>query len=211
MDEANSRIRLPKLGWLYYRKSRSVRHVVSSHAGRHIEVTDVLCSVTLSERGGRWYVRIQVAYEVPQPVQPSREALAVDLGINNFAATSEGELVAPLNAYKRYMGRLAVLQSRLEHKRKGSANWGKLQARISRVHVRTPNCRNDFLNKLSTRLSKSHAVVAVEALVVKHMSASVSGTVVELGKNVAQKSGLNRAILDQSWGEFRRQLRYKLG
>ncbi|MDH2927268.1 hypothetical protein A1D19_08980 [Lonepinella koalarum] len=41
------------------------------------------------------------------------------------------------------------------------------------------------------------------------MSKSAKGTVEEPGKNVSQKSGLNRSILDQSWFEFRRQLDYK--
>lgn len=42
------------------------------------------------------------------------------------------------------------------------------------------------------------------------MSASAKGTIEEPGTNVAAKSGLNRRILDQGWGEFRRQLGYKL-
>ena len=211
LDESNSRIRLPKLGWLRYRKSRSIACTVSEHAQTPLAAAEVLRNTTISERGGRWAISIQVGYEVPDPVHPSPEALGIDLGINNFAATSEGELIAPLIAYWHHMGRLAQLQRQIEHKRKGSANWRKLQARISRLHVRTANCRNDFLHKFSTRLSKSHALVAVEALPVKNMSASASGTVAEPGKNVAQKSGLNRSILDQGWGEFRRQLRYKLG
>ena len=35
-------------------------------------------------------------------------------------------------------------------------------------------------------------------------------TKIAKGNNVKQKTGLNRAILDQSWSEFRRQLAYKL-
>ena len=41
------------------------------------------------------------------------------------------------------------------------------------------------------------------------MSRSARGTVEEPGRNVAQKSGLNKAILDQGWGTFRRMLEYK--
>lgn len=53
-------------------------------------------------------------------------------------------------------------------------------------------------------------MVYVEDLAVKNMSASAKGTVEAPGRNVKQKSGLNRAILDQGWSEFRRQLQYKL-
>ena len=42
------------------------------------------------------------------------------------------------------------------------------------------------------------------------MSSSAKGSIENPGKNVKQKSGLNRSILDQGWGEFRRQLQYKL-
>ena len=50
----------------------------------------------------------------------------------------------------------------------------------------------------------------VEDLQVKNMSKSAKGTVENPGRNIWQKAGLNRAILDQSWYEFRRQLEYKL-
>jgi putative transposase len=53
-------------------------------------------------------------------------------------------------------------------------------------------------------------MVVVEDLQVRNMSRSAAGTVDEPGKNVKQKTGLNRAILDQGWGEFRRQLEYKM-
>jgi putative transposase len=42
------------------------------------------------------------------------------------------------------------------------------------------------------------------------MSKSSKGSVAQPGKRVRQKAALNRAILDQGWGEFRRQLAYKM-
>jgi putative transposase len=53
-------------------------------------------------------------------------------------------------------------------------------------------------------------MVVVEDLQLSNMSRSAAGTVDEPGKNVKQKTGLNRAILDQGWGEFRRQPEYKI-
>ena len=41
------------------------------------------------------------------------------------------------------------------------------------------------------------------------MSKSAKGTLEAPGRDVKRKSGLNKAILDQGWGEFRRQLEYK--
>ena len=59
-------------------------------------------------------------------------------------------------------------------------------------------------------ISKNHAVVVLEDLKVRNMSASASGSVENPGRNVRAKSSLNKAILDQGWYEFRRQLAYKL-
>jgi putative transposase len=52
-------------------------------------------------------------------------------------------------------------------------------------------------------------MIVIEDLKVKNMSKSASGTVEAPGRCVKAKSGLNKSILDQSWGEFRRQLEYK--
>jgi putative transposase len=86
----------------------------------------------------------------------------------------------------------------------------KAKARVQRIHTRITNARKDFLHKTTTTISKNHALVCIEDLQVRNMSKSSKGTVEQPGKKVSQKSGLNRAILDQGWGEFRRQLEYKM-
>ena len=65
------------------------------------------------------------------------------------------------------------------------------------------------MHQHSTTISQNHAVIVVEDLKVSNMSKSAKGTVDEPGKKVAQKSGLNKAILDQGWGMFRTMLEYK--
>ena len=57
---------------------------------------------------------------------------------------------------------------------------------------------------------KNHDVICVEDLCIKNMTKSAKGTVSKPGRNVRQKSGLNRAILNQGWGEFLFCLEYKL-
>lgn len=122
---------------------------------------------------------------------------------------SNGEFFEPVNAFKKQQGKLAKLQRQLKHKTKFSKNWLKLKAKIAKTHNDIANCRKDFLHKTSTAICKNHALIVIEDLQVQNMSASAKGTVDDPGKNVAQKSGLNKAILDQGWGEFRRQLDYK--
>ena len=84
LDQANSRLFLPKLGWLRYRKSQDVEGDV-----KH---------VTVSWSAGRWFVSIQTEREMQEPVHPASSIVGVDLGVANFAALSTGEIIAPVNA-----------------------------------------------------------------------------------------------------------------
>ena len=195
LEQHNNRIYLPKIGWVRYRNSR--------------EVVGQIKNVTISYKCGKWYVSIQTEIEMETPT-PKGSEIGIDMGIVRFATLSNGEYFEPLNAFKTYKGKLAKLQKRLKNKTKGSKNWQKLKAKIARLHHKIANCRKDYLHKISNNISKNHAIVYVENLQVANMSKSAKGTVEQPGKNVKQKSGLNRAILDQSWYEFRRQLTYKL-
>jgi putative transposase len=194
LDRETGCISLPKIGWLRYRNSRLVLGDVRS--------------ATVSIRAGKWYVSILTAREVEQPV-PSGPAVGIDVGVARFATLSNGTFVAPLASFKKHEQRLAKYQRRMARKVKGSANWKKAKARIQRIHARIANTRSDFLHKASNTISKNHAMIAVEDLQVRNMVKSASGTVEAPGRNVRAKSGLNKSILDQGWGEFRRQLEYK--
>ena len=195
LDQANSRIKLPKLGWLRYRNSR--------------EVLGAVRNVTVSNRNGKWFVSIQTEREVEQPVAQG-EDVGIDMGVTRFATFSDGTVVPSLGLYKRYAPDLRKAQQALSRKKKFSNNWKKAKAKVQRIHVRIANARRDYLHKTSTSISKNHAMVVVEDLQVSNMSRSAAGTVEQPGRKVKQKSGLNRSILDQGWAEFRRQLEYKV-
>ena len=196
LDQGNSRIFLPKLGWLRYRHSRAVLGTVKN--------------VTVSQSCGKWFVSIQTEREVEQPVPQSTTAVGIDMGIARFATLSDGTYYAPLNSFKRHETALRKAQQALSRKTKFSNNWKKAKARVQRIHSRIGNARRDYLHKTTTKISQNHAMVCIEDLQVRNMSRSAAGTADALGKNVRAKSGLNKSILDQGWFEFRRQLDYKL-
>jgi putative transposase len=126
-----------------------------------------------------------------------------------LATLSNGEVLDPLQPLKKCLPKLAKLQRRMAGKKKFSSNWKKAKAKVSQLHRKIANTRKYFLHKSSNDISKNHAVVFVEDLQVKNLSASSKGTKAKPGKRVAQKSGLNRSILDASPFELRRQLAYK--
>ena len=195
VDQANSRLFLPKLGWLRYRNSRDVLGTVKN--------------ITVSHNSGKWFVSIQTEREVTQPI-PTGDAVGIDMGVARFATLSDGTFVAPLGSFKLRQDRLRKAQQSMSRKQKFSSNWKKAKAKVQRTHSRIGNARRDFLHKTSTAISQNHAMVCIEDLAVRNMSRSAAGTVEKPGKNVRAKSGLNKSILDQGWFEFRRQLDYKL-
>ena len=195
LDQGNSRLFLPKLGWLHYRNSR--------------EVLGTVKNVTVRQSCGTWFVSIQTEREVERPM-PQGIAVGIDMGVARFATLSDGTFYAPVNSFKRHETRLRKAQQALSRKVKFSNNGKKAKARLQRIHSRIGNVRRDFLHKTSTTISKNHAMVCIEDLPVRNMSKSAAGTIEQPGRNVSAKSGLNKSILDQGWFEFRRQLDYKL-
>ena len=196
LDEGNGRIFLPKLGWMRLRLSRPV-------LGKP-------CNATVSQSGGKWFVSIQTGREVQQPVPQATSAVGIDMGVARFATFSDGSFLAPLASFKKHEIRLRRHQRAMSRKTKFSSNWKKAKAKVQRLHTRIAHCRKDYLHKATTTISQNHAMVCIEDLQVKNMSKSAAGTANAPGKNVRAKSGLNKAILDQGWFEFRRQLEYKL-
>ena len=91
-----------------------------------------------------------------------------------------------------------------------SQNWNKEKAKVQRIYIRIANARRDYLHKISTTISKSHAVVCIEDLKVSAMSKAEMTRSGYVFSSARAKRGLNKSILDQGWFEFRRQLEYKL-
>lgn len=195
IDAGNSRVFLPKLGWLRYRNSRNMLGTAKN--------------ITVSSTGSKWFVSIQTEREVAEPAHPSASIIGIDVGITRFATLSDGSFIEPLNTFRKHEQRLARYQRAMSRKTKFSNNWKKAKAKVQKLHTRIANVRRDFLHKTSTTISQNHAMVCIEDLQVRNMSKSAAGSAEAPGRNVKAKSGLNKSILDQGWFEFRRQLVYK--
>ena len=161
-----------------------------------VDVTglDPTMVVVSRDPDGRWYVTFAVDGKACEPLAETRRAVGVDLGVQDFAVTSEGERIANPRHLERKARNLARYQRRLARCRKGSANRAKAKAKVARAHRKVRNARHDFLHRASTRLVRGNDLIVIEDLAVA---------------NMVRNRHLARVICDCGWGEFRRQLEYK--
>ena len=190
-----------------------------------------IMSARISRTAGQW--SISVAVDVPDAVPAHNQptvAVGVDMGVNTMAALSTGEMRENPKALSKHENKLKRLQRKLSRqleaaKVKAGIPDGKpiprgthlelsgrmqdTKLKIQRVHQSITGVRSNAQHQLSAELTKRFGIVAIEDLNVKGMTASAKGDAENPGKQVAQKSGLNRGILDVGFGELRRQLDYK--
>lgn len=171
--------------------------------------TGKLMSTSISHKGGKWWVSF--AFEVEEnPKQPAPEAIVgIDVGVAKLATLSDGTIYPPANALQQHEKKLKRLQRQLAKQEKGSNNRAKRKLEIAKLHKHIADIRKNKTHQVTTEVTRNYQTIVIEDLSVKNMTASAKGDAENHGKNVKQKSGLNRSILNQGFYEFRRQLEYK--
>lgn len=194
-DAAAGVLYVPKLGALRLRHSR--------------EALGRLKNVTLRQERGRWIASLQTERELEPELPAATSAVGLDFGVATTIMPSDGAPIELPTRIGRYERRMKRLQRELCRKKKGSRNRAKARARLNACHGRVASMRRDFLHQRTTELVRSHALIAIEDLAVKRMTASAAGTEEEPGRNVKAKAGLNRVILRNGWSMARTNLEYK--
>ena len=196
-------------------------------------------NVTVAQSGGQWVASILVEDFAQLPAGPTRRQRAagtvgVDVGVTHLAALSTGEHVPNPRHLRRAQARLVKAQralSRTQWRVEGTGELvavpvrgrrhvetsgrRKARARLAKAHAEVAQARATTLHALTKTLATSYAVVVVEDLAVKGMTAAPAARPdpaspgAFLPNGAAAKGGLNRAVLDAAFGEIRRQLTYK--
>ncbi|SFO65088.1 Transposase [Actinomadura madurae] len=195
LSRKTGEVKIPKVGWVRFRWSRPVPDGVKSY-----RVT--------RDRAGRWHVAF-AHVPAPIPAPGNGAVVGVDRGVTVSAALSTGDQLRAPGLTVREAGRLRRLQRRLARARRGSTRRVPLKAAIARLKAREADRRRDWVEQTTTRLAAGFDVIAVENLNVRAMTRSARGTVGAPGTGVAQKAGLNRAILANGWGRLVTRLQHK--
>ncbi len=160
------------------------------------------------DAAGRYFVSMSIEEDI-QPLPSVGKTVGIDLGTLTAMTLSDGEQIEnPRHLLKR-KSQLKKLQQRLARQQKGSNRRARTQLRIGKLHAKITDCRREYCHQVTTKIINENQVIVLEDLNVKGMTASSKGDRESPGKRVKQKSGLNRSLLDVSFGEITRQLEYK--
>jgi len=208
---------------------RLIRENIKIRYHRDLPKNYKMCSITISKDATGYFVSFGIEFEKEIDLVVTSEnldrtkSIGIDLNVNNFAISKplneeqlldNGSLDRRAISFGKVIKTLQRKQSRRDSKSrklkvKRGKNYQKTQRRINRLKKQQSNKKSDLYHKISKTLTDKFESIAVEDLKIKNMSKSSKGNEINHGKNIKQKSGLNRSILSASFYQFVAMLQYK--
>lgn len=174
-------VKLPKLG------------KVKANISRPIEGKVISATVSFT-KSGKYFVSVCCTDVEIAKWEPTLREVGIDLGIKDFAITSDGDKEPNPKYLKKSLKRLKMLQKRLSRKQKGSNHRNQAIARLAKLHEYIANQRENFLQQYTTWLVKNYDLICIENMNVKGMMANHC---------------LAQAVGDVGMGRFSAMMNYK--
>ena len=173
-------------GCRFFGTSLYVQHVGRVKVKQHRPVEGQITAVSLTQKADGWHVCVVCTQGEPAVVPSELPAVGIDVGLTNFLATSEGETVGPLRAYRRAQAALRRAQRRVARRKRGSGRRRKAVTQVQRLHLKMARQRRDFHHKTARSLTRRYGLIAHEHL-------NIAGIA---------RSRLAKSTLDAGWGGF---------
>ena len=174
------KIKLPIIGWIRMREA--------------VRFSGTIQSTTVSLMADGWYISVLVETQDVLQAKTNHGVVGIDLGLKTFATLSTGEFIKGPKAHRALGKRLRRLNQSLSRKTQGSANFRKAKTKLSKLHKRIADIRQDAVHKLSHRIATEFSVIGIEDLNVRGMS---------------RNGNLARSVGDAGMRMFRTQIEYK--
>ncbi|MDD5523430.1 MAG: transposase [Kiritimatiellae bacterium] len=171
-----------------------IQHIGKIKCKFHREIEGNIKNTTLLSEGGHWYIILRCELEKKIIPASKNPPVGVDVGLENFLTTSDGEIVENPKYLKKSLPKIRKAQRAFDKKKKGGSNKKKAKKKLQKLYTKVKNQRKDHHHKTALNLIRCYGLIAVENL-----------NIVGMLKN----HRLNRAIEDAAWGSFLTILQYK--
>jgi putative transposase len=171
-----------------------VQHVGVIRCKVHRPIEGVVKTATLKREGDKWFVVLSCNLGDVRVEPSTLPAVGIDVGIENFLTTSDGEVVENPHFLRSDLPALRRSQRAVARKKKGGANRHKATRKVRELYARVANLRREHHHKTVLNLIRCYGLIAVEDLNISRM---------------LRDHRFGRAIADVAWGDFLTILRYK--
>ena len=180
-DKIGKKTYFPKIGWL------NVKY--------HRPITGIPKTLTIKKaKSGKYFITVSCDGAAREKIKLGKGKIGIDLGLNHFVATSDGEFFDHPKPMKNISMKRKALARQFSKTKKRSNNRNKARIRLAKLDEKITDIRNDYGWKLCKTLIKKYGTIYIEDLNVRGMQ---------------QNHCLAGAITDVSWADFTSKLIYK--